>query len=75
MECETNEYVSCTACNSFKAPIDVYRIVQKIIKTLGLAEEEIEYRGEGSYHAGEIEIRCERIEFSWSDYCVRCFVV
>jgi hypothetical protein len=75
MECEVNEYeISCTVCNKFKVPTDVYAIVKKIAEILG-TKEEIEYVGDGKYLIDEIEIRCEWIEFSWSDYCIHCFVV
>jgi hypothetical protein len=75
MECEADG-MSCIVCNSFKIPINVYKIVKRIADSLGI-KEEIEYMGDGLYIAGEVEIKCEWIEFesSWSDYCIRCFVV
>jgi hypothetical protein len=68
-ECE------CVICNSFKAiNINTEKIVKKIAEMLGLSS--IKMIDEGYFSIDDIvEIRCEREDFSWSDYCIRCFVV
>ena len=66
MECEcfTSE-CECITCNNFKVPININteKMVKKIAEMLGLSSIEV------------IEIKCEREDVSWSDYCIRCHLV
>ena len=75
MECETNNSYTCIECANFKRPISPVAVVKKIAEILGDLDAEVKYVGDGVYILEGKVIRCEREDFSWSDYCIRCYLV
>ena len=83
MECETNNSYTCIECANFKRLITPTAVVKKIAENLGLLDAEVKYAGNGIYILGIFlegkvvrkVIRCEREDFSWSDYCIRCYLL
>jgi len=74
MECETNNsYIACIECASFKRLITPTAVVKKIAEILGLLDAKIKHDGDAYILEGKV-IRCEREDFSWSDYCIRCYL-
>jgi len=81
MECENN---SCIECVNFKKPILPITVVKKLIAEIfGDLDGKVKYVGNGIWiYTITIEgkmirkvVRCVREDFSWSDYCIRCFLL
>jgi|GEM_PF-7023330 hypothetical protein len=79
MECNINE---CIECNSFKVPIEIKKIIRKIAEMSGFSRVKVRKVDEGVYllidettSTARIKIKCEREDFSWSDYCIRCYLL
>ena len=75
MECEkTDNKIECIDCTSFKKPLDIRKMIEKIATMLGIEFKKVDILSE-MYLLGDYVIRCEEARFeNWTDYCMRCYV-